>query len=186
MGNLFQELKRRKVFRVAAVYAVVAWLIIQVAGEILPTFDAPQWVSQSIILVLFLGLPIAVVLAWAFDITPEGIQQTKAPPPGESTALRKRDYVFSTLVLLLIGVVVVQQVGIYSELRGDAGRETLADSTINLAEPVPGFSGRAAIAVLPFLNLSNDPDQEYFADGLTEDLITALQSLQSFRAPLRC
>ena len=76
MGNLFQELKRRKVFRVAAVYAVVASLLIQVVVEILPTFNAPQWVNQTIILVLMLGLPVAGVLTWAFDVTPEGIKKT--------------------------------------------------------------------------------------------------------------
>ena len=180
MGNLFQELKRRKVFRVAAAYAIVAWLLIQVADVVLPNFNAPQWVIQTIILVLMLGLPVAVVLAWAFDITSEGIQQTKAPPLGEPTTMRKRDYVFSGLVLLLVGVVVMQQFDSYSGLRGEAGRDSLVDPTIDLAEPIPGFSGRAAIAVLPFLNLSNDPEQEYFADGITEDLITGLQSFQSF------
>ena len=76
MNDLFQELKRRKVFRVAAVYAVVARLLIQVAGEILPTFNEPQWVNQTIILVLMLGLPVAGVLTWAFDVTPEGIKKT--------------------------------------------------------------------------------------------------------------
>ena len=85
MGNLFQELKRRKVFRVAAVYAIVAWLIIQVAGEILPTFDAPQWVSQTLVLFLFLGFPLALVLAWAFEMTPEGIKTDAAAQPAELT-----------------------------------------------------------------------------------------------------
>ncbi|MBT8147429.1 MAG: PD40 domain-containing protein, partial [Gammaproteobacteria bacterium] len=72
MGNLFEELKRRKVFRVATVYTVVAWLIIQIAGEVLPTFDTPQWVNQTIIIVLILGFPLAIALAWAFEIRIEG------------------------------------------------------------------------------------------------------------------
>jgi predicted transporter len=76
MGNLFQEIQRRKVFRVAAVYAVVAWLIIQVAGAILPTFNAPAWVNQTLIVLLILGLPITLVIAWAFDLTPEGVKTT--------------------------------------------------------------------------------------------------------------
>ena len=70
MGNLFQEIKRRKVFRVAAVYAVVAWLLIEVTSTILPTFDAPTWVNQSVTLLLILGFPIALILSWAFDLTP--------------------------------------------------------------------------------------------------------------------
>ena len=86
MGNLLQELKRRKVFRAAAVYAVVAWLLIQVAGEILPTFDAPQWVNQTIILVLILGFPLALVLAWAFEMTPEGIKADAVAQPAQPGA----------------------------------------------------------------------------------------------------
>lgn len=74
MGNLFQELKCRKVFRVAAVYAIVGWLIIQVAGELLPTFNVPQLVNQTIALVLILGFPLALVMAWAFEMTPDGIK----------------------------------------------------------------------------------------------------------------
>ncbi len=69
MGNLFQELKRRKVFRVAAVYAVVAWLLIEVTSTILPTFDTPEWVNQTITLLLILGFPIALILSWAYEVT---------------------------------------------------------------------------------------------------------------------
>ena len=95
MGNLLQELRRRKVFRVAAVYAIVAWLIIQVAGEILPTFDAPQWVNQTLVLFLALGFPLALVLAWAFEMTPEGITSDAAvlhyPPCDGHHSLAYRD-----------------------------------------------------------------------------------------------
>ncbi len=104
MGNLFQELKRRKVFRVAAVYVIVAWLIIQVAGEILPTFDAPQWVSQTIILVLTLGFPLALVLAWAFEMTPEGIRADAVaqPPPQPSTQFTERKLIYAIFALVLL------------------------------------------------------------------------------------
>ena len=112
MGNLFQELKRRKVFRVAAVYAIVAWLIIQVAGEILPTFDAPQWVSQTLVLFLFLGFPLALVLAWAFEMTPEGIKTDAAAQPAELTVQstdRKLIYAILGLVLLVAGFQISDQ-----------------------------------------------------------------------------
>lgn len=85
MTSLFQELKRRKVFRVVAVYTVVAWLLIQVIDVVLPTFNAPQWVNQTIILVLLLGLPVAIVLAWAFDLTPQGIIAAADVDPATST-----------------------------------------------------------------------------------------------------
>ena len=107
MGNLFQEFKRRKVFRVAAVYAIVAWLIIQVAGEILPTFDAPQWVNQTLVLFLILGFPLALVLAWALEMTPEGIKADAVAQPLQTTVQstdRKLIYAILGLVLLVAGI----------------------------------------------------------------------------------
>ena len=86
MGKLFQEIQRRKVFRVAAVYAVVAWLVIQVTGEVLPTFSAPEWVSQTIIFLLALGLPITLIIVWAFELTPQGIRKAETADTGETVA----------------------------------------------------------------------------------------------------
>ena len=112
MGSLFQEIKRRKVFRVAAVYAIVAWLIIQVAGEILPTFEAPAWVSQTLVVLLVLGLPVALILAWAFDLTPQGIQAT-ASDQGVDTSSQDTGHrltnIMLGLVLLAVGFLVVDQ-----------------------------------------------------------------------------
>ncbi len=81
MGNLFQELKRRKVFRIAAVYAIVAWVLIEVADVVLPTFEAPAWVNQTIIFLFILGFPIALILAWAYEVTPEGIKADAGAQP---------------------------------------------------------------------------------------------------------
>ena len=106
MGNLFQELKRRKVFRVAAVYAVVAWLLIEVTSTILPTFDAPAWVNQTVTLLLILGFPIALILSWAYEVTPEGIKaDAGAQPvtaPAQSTD-RKLIYLILALVVMVAG-----------------------------------------------------------------------------------
>jgi len=166
MGNLFQELKRRKVFRVAAIYAIVAWLLIQVVDVVLPTFNSPQWVIQTIIFVLMIGLPVAVVLAWAFDVTPEGIQKTEAAGPGEPTILRKRDYFFSTLVVVLVSVVVVQQFVIFNRLGG--------------GDPLTALDGMS-IAVLPLENLSPEPDNAYFAAGVHEEILNLLQKIPGIR-----
>jgi hypothetical protein len=106
MGNLFQELNRRKVFRVAAMYAIVAWLIIEVASEILPTFDAPQWVNQTLILFLILGFPLALVLAWAFEMTAEGSKADAVAQPAQLTVQstdRKLIYAILGLVMLVAG-----------------------------------------------------------------------------------
>ena len=112
MGNLFEELKRRKVFRVAAVYAVVAWVLIQVADVVLPTFGAPDWVNQTLIFLVILGFPIAAILSWAYDVTPDGIRadnssQTSgiAAPPSD----RKLIYAIFALVLLVVGFQIAQR-----------------------------------------------------------------------------
>ena len=106
MGKLFEELKRRKVFRVAAVYAVVGWLLIQVADVVLPTFGAPDWVSQTLIFLFILGFPIAVILSWAYEVTPEGISsdpgvqaQAQVPAPQNQPLM----YAIFVLVLLVVG-----------------------------------------------------------------------------------
>ena len=106
MGNLFQELKRRKVFRVAAVYAVVAWLLIEVTSTILPTFDAPAWVNQTVTLLLLLGFPIALILSWAYEVTPEGVKPDSLVPPSQglhSTSAQPINYVILAIVLLVAG-----------------------------------------------------------------------------------
>src|SRR5438270_11289903 len=84
MRLLFAELKRRNVYKVAVAYAVVGWLVVQISSTILPTFHAPEWVLQSMVLVVVLGLPIALVLAWAFELTPEGVKRTEDVLPNES------------------------------------------------------------------------------------------------------
>jgi hypothetical protein len=114
MGNLFQELKRRKVFKVAAVYAVVAWLLIQVASTILPTFEAPDWVNQTITLLFILGFPVAVVLAWAYEVTPEGVKpesQTISLSRGAATSAQPINYVILAVVLMMAGIQVTGLIG---------------------------------------------------------------------------
>ena len=103
MGNLFHELKRRKVFRVAAVYAVVAWLLIEVTSTVLPTFDAPTWVNQTITLLLILGFPIALILSWAYEVTPEGIRtDAGAQPVAASVPSTDRNLIYLILVLVVM------------------------------------------------------------------------------------
>src|SRR4030081_2812212 len=82
-GNFFAELKRRNVYKVAVAYAVVAWLLIQAASILLPTFEAPAWVMKAFVVIIVLGFPVAVVIAWAFEMTPEGIKRTENISPDE-------------------------------------------------------------------------------------------------------
>ena len=94
MSRLFQELKRLSVFKVSAVYVVMAWLLIQIVTAILPTFNAPEWVSQTIIFLLALGLPITLIIAWAFELTPQGIRKTETAGTGEIVGTGKGDNIW--------------------------------------------------------------------------------------------
>jgi len=141
-GNFFAELRRRKVYRVAIAYAIVAWLLIQIATQVFPFLEIPNWAVRLVIMLLVLGFPVALVLAWAFDLTPEGVKRTddfapeeqKGPPPSREQA------------------------------RG----------------PRPGISEKS-IAVLPFENLSDDQENEYFADGIQDDVLANLSKLADLK-----
>jgi adenylate cyclase len=149
-----------------------------VADTLFPAFGVDEGGLRNLALTLFFSFPIVLLFTWVFELTPDGIKKTLAVEPGESARVRKSDYVVGILLISLIGAMALQL------LSGDEARTTPAESqvtnAVDVSVPVPGFSGRAAIAVIPFINISNDPEQEYFADGITEDLITGLQSFQSF------
>ncbi len=150
--SLLAELKRRKVFKVGAAYLVVAWLAVQAASIGFPAFDAPPWALRVFILVSLLGFPLALVMAWIFDATPEGMKLD----PVRSGSAR---------IFAAAGVLVVLALGWYfygqpSFRKGDAATPTAA--------------GAGSIAVLPFANMSGKPDEEYFSDGMTEELLNVL------------
>ncbi len=163
-GNFFAELKRRNVYRVAVAYAVVGWLLIQVATQTFPFFEVPNWVVRAIILVLLLGFPVALVLAWAYDITPEGIMRTAtADAMGVEPRKtgRKLDFLIISVLLVVIALLAV-----------DRYRPHLV--------PHPGVPGKS-IAVLPFENLSGDAANAYFADGIQEGILTRLAQIGSLK-----
>jgi TolB-like protein/Tfp pilus assembly protein PilF len=143
--SLVAELKRRKVFKVGAAYLVVAWLAVQAASIGFPAFDAPPWAMRVLILVVALGFPLAVVLAWVFDITPEGVRLESAPVGN------KRVYTAAAIFAVLA-------IAWYVTQRPAAQAEADAHS----------------IAVLPFVNMSIDPAQEFFSDGIAEELLNRL------------
>ena len=163
MSNFFEELKRRKVYRVATSYAVVAFLIMQLVEILFPMFNFPQWTQQFIVIIVLLGFPIAVILSWIFDKTPEGFIKTKPSALAPSTEdvkkipfLKRKSNWF--LVLAVISGVLIGKIGGESELV-----ESINDKTI---------------AVIPFENLGQDGDDEYFADGMTEDILTELSKIK--------
>ncbi len=162
--SFFAELKRRNVYRVAAAYAVVAWFLIQLASILFPTFEAPQWVMKVFIALLGFGFPAALVLAWAFEVTPEGIKRTEDIGPNEPPSAAPRSYRGIT-ALIVITALLAGALFVYSrrsESRGNASTDK-------------------SIAVLPLVNQSGDPAQEYFSDGLSEELINGLGQIRELR-----
>src|SRR6266436_3087027 len=151
-GGFFEELQRRKVYRVAAAYIIAAGFIIQMGSAILPAWELPNWTFRLVVVLLLIGFPIALILAWAFDVTPEGIHATQKT--AAETHLRR-----NMIILVATGVIVSAAAGFFL---------------------LPRTSARnidKSIAVLPFENLSGDPDNAYFADGMQDDILTNLSKI---------
>ncbi len=161
--SLFDELKRRKVFKVGAAYLVVAWLAVQAASIGFPAFDAPPWALRIFILIALLGFPIAVVMAWVFDITPEGVRLDT------DTSGSKR--LFAAAALLIVLALGWYFYGQPSFRKGDVATPVVAD--------------RNSIAVLPFANMSGKTDQDYFSDGMTEELLNVLAKVPQLKVVAR-
>jgi TolB-like protein/Flp pilus assembly protein TadD len=165
MNNFFAELKRRNVYKVAVAYAVVGWLVIQAASIILPTFEAPPWILKVVIFVLIIGFPVALVFAWAFELTPEGLKRTEDVDVTESMTRRtgrKLDFLIIAVLLVVIGVLVFQRL-----------HPTAPPTRWNIPEK--------SVAVLPFENRSRDPDNAYFADGIQDEILTRLAKIADLK-----
>src|SRR6266699_3220583 len=152
MSGFFEELQRRKVYRVAAAYIIAAGFIIQMGSAIFPAWELPNWTFRLVVVLLLIGFPIALILAWAFDVTSEGIRATEKT--AAETHLRR-----NMIILAATGVIVSAAAGFFL---------------------LPRVSARMidkSIAVLPFENLSGDPDNAYFADGIQDDILTNLSKI---------
>jgi len=167
--NFFAELKRRNVYKVAVAYAIVAWLLIQGASILFPTFEAPAWVMKVFVTAIAFGFPVALVLAWAFEITPEGIKRADDVAPNESITRRtgrKLDFLIVAVLLLVIAALVYQQ------LRPKRSA-TAASTSVAIPEK--------SIAVLPFENLSSDKENAYFTDGVQDEILTHLAKIADLK-----
>jgi len=167
--SFFDELKRRNVYKVGVAYAVVGWLVIQISSTVSPTFHAPEWVVQTLVVMVALGFPIALVIAWAFELTPEGIKRTEDVDPAVQARQPQKHawiYVVIAAALLSVGLFFV---GRYSA----TGRVTMS-----------GLSEKS-IAVLPFHNQTRDPDTEYLSDGIPESIINGLSQLPNLKVMSR-
>jgi TolB-like protein/Flp pilus assembly protein TadD len=163
--NFFIELKRRHVYRVAVAYAILGWLLIQVATQVFPFFEIPNWGVRLIVLIIVIGFPIALVIAWAFELTPEGLKRTEFADELPKKPARNRVWIY---VVVIAGAI---SIGLFF-----LGRFTAAPKQ-SASHGVPAKS----IAVLPFDNLSRDPDNAYFADGIQEEILTKLASIADLK-----
>jgi TolB-like protein/Tfp pilus assembly protein PilF len=168
--NLFAELKRRNVYKVAVAYAIVGWLLIQIATQVFPFFEIPNWAVRLVVLAIMIGFPIALVIAWAFEMTPEGLKRTE----DVDRATEKRGKYHAWIYVVAVGAVL--SIGLFV-----LGRY----STGNNMAPRPGETGSSipqkSIAVLPFENLSDDKNAAYFADGIQDEILTKLASIADLK-----
>src|SRR4030095_6703419 len=153
MSGFFEEVQRRKVYRVAAAYIIVAGFIIQIGSATFPALELPNWAFRLVIVLLLIGFPIAVILAWAYDVTPQGIRAT--PAPSTSRSHRRRNLI----ILIAIGVIASAAAGFFLLPRAAARKVD------------------KSIAVLPFQNLSDEKENVYFADGIQDDILTNLSKI---------
>ena len=163
--SFFAELKRRNVYKVAVAYIVAGWALAQGIAQVFPVFDVPNWIVRLIVLLIMIGFPIALVLAWAFELTPEGLKRTEDVDATLQTRTKSHIWIYVVIVgaLLSIGLFMLGRYGFRDKT--SSSNEVLAKS----------------VAVLPFGNLSRDPDNEYFAAGIQDEIITRLAQISDLK-----
>jgi adenylate cyclase len=178
--NFFAELKRRNVVRMAGLYLVGAWLLVQVASTVLPMFGAPDWLPRSIVTVLAIGFIPALVFSWVFEMTPEGLKRDEEVPIEQSIApqtARRMDRMIIAVLLLALAYFAVDKF-----VLGQRREKTAGTTPSSESKPAPN---EKSVAVLAFANLSDDKGSEYFSDGISEELLTVLQKIPGLHVAAR-
>ena len=173
-SNFFAELKRRHVYKVAGAYAVIGWLVVQIAATVLPTFHAPEWALQTLVVIVALGFPIALVLAWAFEVTPQGIKRTEdvsRKKSAEQSIGRRFAFIIIAGALTAAAFLALKYTSIATHFRtGRNPSPSDQETRLGTSLPIPEKS----IAVLPFENLSANRENGFFTDGVQDEILTAL------------
>ena len=163
--KFFAEVRRRNVYRVAVAYLVVAWLVVQVATQTFPFLEIPTWCVRLVIVLLLLGFPIAMILAWAYELTPAGIRRGEfiPPEPAERIIGKYRNSFLIAILICAFGLLAFQRFRLRHDL----------PATSELSEK--------SIAVLPFDNFSDDKENAFFADGIQDDILTSLARIHDLK-----
>lgn len=172
--SFFAELRRRNVVKVGAAYAVTAWIIMQVTDLAAPALRLPEWVMSLVVFLLLIGFPVALFLAWAYELSPDGIRRTQqSDPMAPETAAGSR-YDIAIVVLLAVAIGLIAHDNFFSQ-------PDIAVEPVDTPQDSGPDPGPVSIAVIPFINMSDDTAQEHFADGLTEELLNSLAPLDELR-----
>ena len=186
--SFFNELKRRNVIKVAAAYLIVSWLLLQVSDTLVPALHLPEWFHSGVAFILIIGFPIAMIFAWAFEMTPEGLKKEKEVDRTQSitqATSQKLNNVIIGLLVLALGYFAIDKFVI--DPGRDAAKIEVAVQTAQESAPTsePESETDLSIAVLPFVNMSSDAEQEYFSDGLSEELLNLLAKVPELRVAAR-
>jgi TolB-like protein/Flp pilus assembly protein TadD len=165
IDNFFSELRRRNVYKVAVAYAVVAWLLIQIATQVFPFFEIPNWAVRLVVLLVIISFPIALIIAWAFELTPQGLKRTEAADRKPTKPSRNRAWIYVVIIAAAVSV------GLFFVGRYSARTNRPTANALPLK----------SIAVLPFENLSGEPANAYFADGIQEEILTRLSKIADLK-----
>ena len=170
IDNFFAELKRRNVYKVAVAYAIVGWLLVQIATQVFPFLEIPNWVVRLVIMLVAAGFPVALVIAWAFELTPEGLKRTEDVDLQAGSGSKKRAWIYVAVIGAAFSV------GLFF-----VGRYTVR----NTASAARTELSAKSIAVLPFDNLSRDPDNAFFAEGVQDEILTRLAKVADLKVIAR-
>lgn len=181
MASVWGELKRRNVVRVAIAYGIVSWLILQVTDVLVPILTLPEWVGRFVFFLLLIGFVLALFLSWAYELTPEGVKREKDIDRSKSithTTGRKLDFAIIAMLVVALGYFVWESRFEVPSIENES------EVAANEAE-ITATSQQRTIAVLPFVNMSSDEEQEYFSDGLSEELLNLLARIPELRVTSR-